>query len=122
MIAKAQRTNRLGSVLLRTKANKQRHSKKYCQGQGTAGQTRIPNNGGSFTMKGRTDMSSHNTDTNMADLAQRLDELRDALMRLSLALKDYLAELPSPMRDEAQKEAEAHLAKLRIGGGRTSSL
>lgn len=66
-------------------------------------------------------MSSHKTDTNMADLAQTLDALRDALVHLSLALKDYLAELPSPMRDEAQKEVEEHLAKLRVGGGRTRS-
>jgi hypothetical protein len=47
-------------------------------------------------------------------LVEALNELRDSLAMLSTDLKDYLADIPSPERDEAILQFELHMARIRI--------
>jgi hypothetical protein len=46
-------------------------------------------------------------------LSEALGTLRDSLVMVSLALKDYKADRPSPMRDEVVVQVERHLARIR---------
>lgn len=50
-----------------------------------------------------------------AQLAQELASLRDALVTLSLSLKDWQFELNTPARQAAQREVEQALAACRSG-------
>jgi hypothetical protein len=48
----------------------------------------------------------------MHRLVDALRGLRDSLMAVSLALTDFVTEMPSPARDEVVIEAERYLARL----------
>jgi hypothetical protein len=58
-------------------------------------------------------MEPKQADQQLASLAQALCDVRDLWVRMSLVLKDYLADLPSPIRDEVMTEVERHLARIR---------
>jgi hypothetical protein len=45
-------------------------------------------------------------------LAESLSDLRDSLVKLSAVLKDYLADSPSPERDEVVMQVEWYLARI----------
>lgn len=46
-------------------------------------------------------------------LAEALGELRDVLLLVSLALKDYAAEAPSPAREAVLSEVEIYLRQFQ---------
>lgn len=48
-------------------------------------------------------------------LAESLSDLRDSLVKLSIVLKDHLADTPSPERDEVVMQVELYLARIREG-------
>lgn len=51
----------------------------------------------------------------MAVIAQVLGELRDSWLLVSMALKDHLADAPSPDRDAMLLQVERHLARIKEG-------
>ena len=50
------------------------------------------------------------------EIADTLRDIRDSWVLISIALKDYVAETPSPLRDEVAVLVERQLARLREGG------
>ena len=48
-------------------------------------------------------------------LSEALSDLRDTWVRVSLQLKDEVADQPSPARDEVLLQVERHLARIREG-------
>jgi hypothetical protein len=60
-------------------------------------------------------MEPEYTKSGILDLVAALNELRDSLVHLSMALKDQLADAPSPERDEVLLEVELQLARIRDG-------
>lgn len=57
--------------------------------------------------------------TQLMLVAQNLGDLRDSLMHVSMALKDYMADTPSSARDEAMAQMAQTLARIqqRTRGG-----
>lgn len=49
------------------------------------------------------------------EIADTLCDIRDSLVLLSTALKDHIADTPSPLRDEVAILVERQLARLREG-------
>ena len=49
----------------------------------------------------------------LIQLADALGKMRDSLGMASLALKDLMAEIPSPARDEVVTEVERYLLRMR---------
>lgn len=49
----------------------------------------------------------------MKQTAKALSVIRDSWVLLSLALKDYMATVPSPERDEVKKQVEQQLTRIR---------
>lgn len=47
------------------------------------------------------------------DLAEALSDMRDAGVRVSIAFKDYFAEVPSPELSAAKAQVELQLARIR---------
>lgn len=60
-------------------------------------------------------MKAEPREFDMQTLAVALADLRDALVLMSLALKDHLANQPNPARDEAMAKVERELARIRMG-------
>lgn len=52
----------------------------------------------------------------LLNLAFLLQELRDGLMGLSLSLTDFLADMPSPERDEVLQNVKHYLGSLNERG------
>jgi hypothetical protein len=52
-------------------------------------------------------------DQDLLILAGALMELRDSLVSVSMALTDYVTEIPSPAKDEIVSEVERYLSRLR---------
>lgn len=49
----------------------------------------------------------------LIELAKDLENLRDLWLRVSIDLKDFIADAASPSRDEMLAEVERFLAKIR---------
>jgi hypothetical protein len=49
----------------------------------------------------------------LMQLVGALEEMRDALVEISLSLKDWMAETPSTARDEVLTEVERYLGRIR---------
>jgi hypothetical protein len=60
-------------------------------------------------------VTSEQPDPQLMILAEVLGNLRDSLALVSLALKDHVADFPSPARDEVMMQVERHLARIREG-------
>jgi hypothetical protein len=60
-------------------------------------------------------MEPQYTKPELLALAVALSDLRDSLVKLSLVLKDHLADAPSPERDEVVMQVEWYLARIREG-------
>jgi len=60
-------------------------------------------------------MEAEPRESNMQTLSVALAALRDALVLVSMALKDHLADQPSPARDEARAQVDRELARIRMG-------
>ncbi len=56
---------------------------------------------------------SASTPAELMVLAEALGELRDVLLLVSLALKDYAAEAPSPAREAVLSEVELYLRQFQ---------
>ncbi len=54
-------------------------------------------------------------DPHLMVLSQALCDIRDYWVLVSMVLKDQMADVPSPARDEVILQAERHLARLREG-------
>lgn len=48
-------------------------------------------------------------------MADALCDIRDSWVLISIALKDHVAETPSPLRDEVEVLVDRQLARLREG-------
>jgi hypothetical protein len=48
-------------------------------------------------------------------IADALSDVRDSWVLISMALKDHVAEIPSPLRDEVAVLVERQLARIREG-------
>ena len=64
-------------------------------------------------------MQIQNPNPKMMELSIALCNMRDSLTRLSLLLSDHIADTPSALRVDVQKEVEMRLAKLFKTDGRT---
>jgi hypothetical protein len=60
-------------------------------------------------------MDAEWTESNLQVLAVALSDLRDSWVLVSMALKDHIADTPSPERDELMVQVERHLARIREG-------
>jgi hypothetical protein len=56
---------------------------------------------------------SHLPNEQASLLADVLRDMRDSWVMISLALKDLVAEAPSPARDEVRTEVERYLCRMR---------
>jgi hypothetical protein len=64
------------------------------------------------------DPFAHLPNEQMTQLANVLGNLRDSWVMISLALKDLMAEAPSPERDKILTEVERCLCRMREVHGR----
>lgn len=60
-------------------------------------------------------MEPQNQSNELNNLAEALSDLRDSWVRISMVLKDHLAETPSPERDEIVIQVERQLVRIREG-------
>lgn len=59
-------------------------------------------------------MEPQHTNNQLVVLAKELSELRDTWMRVSMILKDHIADTPSLERDEVLAQVERQLARIRV--------
>ena len=59
---------------------------------------------------------NHGSKSELLNLAFSLQELRDGLMGLSLSLKDLLADMPSPEREQVEQGVRHYLCELKERG------
>ena len=64
-------------------------------------------------------MDPQQSNARLLEISEALRAMRDSWVQLSMVLKDYVADEPSPQRDEVQVQVERHLARIREGNRRT---
>ena len=57
-------------------------------------------------------MDAERTESNLQLLAVALSDLRDSWVLMSMALRDHVADIPSPARDVVMVQVERHLARI----------
>ena len=57
-------------------------------------------------------MDAERTESNLQLLAVALSDLRDSWVLMSMALRDHVADIPSPARDDVMVQVERHLARI----------
>jgi hypothetical protein len=62
------------------------------------------------------DDTNHCPKNDLLHLAFSLQELRDGLMDLSLSLKDLMADMPSPEREQVLQSVKDYLGDLKERG------
>lgn len=70
---------------------------------------------GKHSEKAGQRMEAEPREFDMQRLSVALAALRDAWVLISMALKDHLADEPSPIRDEAMAQVQRQLARIRMG-------
>ncbi len=65
-------------------------------------------------------MEPQHTNNQLVVLAKELSELRDTWMRVSMILKDHIADTPSLERDEVLAQVERQLARIRESAQKNS--
>jgi hypothetical protein len=60
-------------------------------------------------------MQAEPQQSDLQALAVALMDLRDSWVLISMALKDHLADAPSPIRDEVMMQVERQLARIQEG-------
>jgi uncharacterized protein (DUF2267 family) len=60
-------------------------------------------------------MKQQNPNPDLMLIAQALSDLRDFWMQVSMVLKDYVADTPSPASDEVKRQVERHIARIKDG-------
>ena len=58
------------------------------------------------------DIPKPNPNAQWIELAQALGDMRDSLVMLSLALHDFVTEMPSTTRDQVKADVERYLALI----------
>lgn len=59
-----------------------------------------------------SDISKPTPNAQWVKLAEALGDMRDSLVMVSLALQDFLTEMPSTTRDEVKANVERYLALI----------